>query len=119
MYRENILENYKTPKNFEKLKNKPTNTGKGFNASCGDELQVELIIEKNKIKEISFSGKGCAISIASASLLSEKVKNMDVEKVKNMDKEDLLKLLEIPISPIRLKCALLSLETIHKAIQNK
>lgn len=117
MYRENILENYKNPKNFEKTKDKPTNIATGYNTLCGDKINVEMVIDNNKLKEIGFSGSGCAISIASASLLGEKIKGMDVSKIKKLKKETILNLLEIPIGQVRLKCALLPLETIQKALK--
>lgn len=118
IYQEQILEHYQNPLNQEKIKN-PTHKHCGQNSSCGDSLCFDLKIEDNKIKEISFSGEGCAISQATASMLSEKVKNMNIESIKNLTKDDILKMIELELSPTRLKCALLSLEILQKTIKQK
>ena len=115
MYRENILENYRSPKNFGKLKTL-TNKAQAINKICGDEINMELEIKNNKLTDIKFNGQGCAITMASASLLTEKIKNMPIEKIKSLKREDALELLQIPISPIRIKCALLPLEAVQKAL---
>ena len=115
MYRENILENYRNPKNFGNLKT-PTSKAQAINKTCGDEINMELEIKNNKLADIKFNGQGCAITMASASLLTEKIKNMPIEKIKSLKSEDALNLLQIPISPIRIKCALLPLEAMQKAI---
>ncbi len=115
MYKENILENYKNPKNFGEIKN-PTHRASSVNKSCGDEIDISLIVERNKIKDIKFNGKACAICTASASLLTEESKNKSMLEIKKFDKDFSLSLLEIPISPVRIKCALLPLETLQKAI---
>lgn len=117
MYKENILDNFKNPKNFGEIKN-PTHSASSINKSCGDEIKIELIIEKSKVKDIKFKGKACAICTASASLLTEETKNKTTNEIKNFNKDFSLSLLEIPISAVRIKCALLPLETLHKAIQN-
>ena len=116
MYKEHILDLYKNPRNFGELAN-PTNSHHGNNPLCGDEITIQLIIKDDKIVDVKFKGVGCAISIASASLLTDHIKNMNVETIKNLTKDDILDLMHIPISPIRLKCALLSLETLHKSIE--
>jgi len=81
------------------------------------EVTMQLIIQDNKVDDIKFTGKGCAISIASASLITEKVKGMNIEDIKTLDKDDVLNLLKIPISPVRLKCALLPLDTVRGAVE--
>lgn len=118
IYQEQILEHYHNPLNQEKIEN-PTHQSCGKNSSCGDSLCFDLKIENDKIKEISFSGEGCAISQASASMLSEEVKNKNLDFVKKLTKEDIIKMLELELSPTRLKCALLSLETLQKTINEK
>ena len=117
LYTEIILDLYKNPLNKGNIDN-PTNQSSKNNPLCGDEIKIQLIIENNKIKNIKFHGQGCAISQASASLLTEKVKNMSVEEVKNLNKDDVLELLNIPISPARMKCALLVLDTLNGALEN-
>ncbi|MBP7708364.1 iron-sulfur cluster assembly scaffold protein [Candidatus Pacearchaeota archaeon] len=117
MYRENILENYKNPKNFGEIKN-PTHKASSINKSCGDEITISLVIKENKLTDIKFTGKACAICTASASLLTEEAKNKKIDEIKKYDKDFSLSLLEIPISAVRIKCALLPLETLQKAILN-
>lgn len=113
-FREEILEHYKTPNNFGKLQN-ATHSHKETNASCGDEITLQLIINNNKIEDVRFIGNGCAISMASASLLTEEIKDKTLEEIKSLRREDVLNLLKIPISPGRIKCALLSLEALRRA----
>ncbi len=116
MYKEHILENYKHPNNFGEIKN-PSKQAESFNSSCGDEIRIQMIIEKGNIKEIKFKSKACAICTASASLLTENVKGKNIQEIKQLKRQDVLNLLEIPIGPVRLKCALLPLETLHKCLQ--
>ncbi len=116
MYKEHILEHYKKPSNFGTLEDANAKFEMD-NPLCGDNIEIQLIIDHDKVKDVKFKGKGCALSIASASLLTEKVKGMSVDEVMKMKKEDILELMKIPIGPVRLKCALLPLEAMHKAIR--
>ena len=116
IYREHILDLYKHPSNFGNLKN-ATHEYTEFNSLCGDEIVVQLIVENNVIKNVKFHGSGCVISLVSASLLTNKIRGMRVEDVKKLDKNDLLKLLKIRINPARLRCALLSLDAVKKALK--
>lgn len=118
IYREEIIDLYKRPHNFGNLKN-PTHSAKELNPLCGDEITINLKIESNKITDVKFTGNGCAISIASTSILTDKIKNMPLQKVKALKPEDLLEMLKIEISPARLKCALLCFKTLKIAIQNE
>jgi len=118
MYREHILDLYKNPLNFGKLEN-PTNSAKKNNPLCGDEIEIQLVIKDNIIKEVKFNGVGCAISSATTSLLTEKIKNKSLEEVKDLNKDDILNLIEIPISPGRIKCVLISLDVLKEAIKDK
>ena len=115
LYREQILDHYRNPRNLGKLKSVTVTAGDNI-VSCGDRLSMELLIKSGKITDIKFQGEGCAISMASASLLTEQVKNKKVADLKHLGKDDILKLLGINPTPTRLKCALLSLEVLHKAI---
>lgn len=117
LYTEIILDLYKNPLNKGNLEN-PTHENFRKNPICGDEIKLQLKIENNKIIDVKFSGNGCVISQASASLLTNKIKNMDIKEIKNLNKEYILNLLQIPISPGRLKCALLSLDTLNGALEN-
>lgn len=118
MYREDILELYKNPINFGKLKSK-THSATKNNPTCGDEIRIEMSIKDKRINEIKFSGVGCAISTAASSLLTQKVKNMSVDYVNNLNQEDVIKLLGIPVSPGRIKCATICLDTIKEAMKGK
>ena len=115
LYRQIILDNYKNPSNKGKLLN-PTVVIEDANPLCGDHLEVYLKIKEGLLKDISFEGKGCALSIASASILSQEVKNMAIEDIKKFSREDVYALLGIDISPGRNKCVMLSLTAIKKGI---
>ena len=117
IYKEHILDLYKNPHNKGNLKN-PTYEFSKNNPICGDEIKIQIVTEKDKIKDIRFSGEGCAISQASASMLTDKIKNMPLKKIKNLNKDDILEMLKIPISYTRIKCALLPLDAINGALEN-
>ena len=117
IYREQILELYKHPLNFGHLKDS-THKFSMLNPLCGDEMEIELLVKDGLINDIGFLGKGCAISISSASLLTEKIKGMNVQDVLKMNSEDVLKIIEAPLGHTRIKCALLPLEAIKKSLQN-
>ncbi len=114
-YQEKILDHYHNPRHRGRL-NRATHRAEGLNTSCGDKIRFELLVKDDLIVEIAFDGEGCAISQAAGSILSEYLLNKDIETLKKMTKNDMLKLLEIPLSPARLKCALLALETAQRAI---
>ena len=116
MYKEHILDLYKNPLNFGSLK-KVTQKERKLNPLCGDDITIEILVDKNVISDVKFSGKGCALCIASASLLTETIKGIKLKEVIKFNKNDLLKLLEIPVGPVRLKCVLLPLEVLHKAVK--
>lgn len=111
MYQEMILDYYRNPRNHGKVQN-PDFVVSDANPLCGDVIEMSARINDGVITEVKFSGKGCAISQAAASMLTEHVQNKPVESVKNLAKKDVLELLSIPISPIRLKCALLGLKVL-------
>ena len=115
MYQEHILENYKDPMNFGTIDN-PTNEKRELNPLCGDDITIRLIINENKVKEIKFTGRGCAISMASASLLTEQVKGKTIKEILKLSQENIMELLMIPISPGRMKCATLSLKALQEAV---
>ena len=117
IYKEHILDLYKNPNNKGNLEN-PTHEFSKNNPLCGDEIKIQIIIKKNKISEIKFGGYGCVISQVSASLLTDKIKNLSINKIKKISEEDVLKMLHIPISLTRLKCALLPLNAIKGALEN-
>lgn len=116
MYQENILDHYKSPRNLGRM-DKASVHHHEKNPLCGDEIDMFLMIDKSrKITDVKIKPHGCAISVASASMLSEEVKGKSVEDIEKLKKENILEMLGIPISPVRLKCALLSLDTLKNSV---
>lgn len=111
-----ILDHYHHPKNFGKL-DAPTHSAKTENLSCGDSLTVDIIVKNGIIESIGWTGNGCALSQASASLLSEHAKGKSIKEVQQLSKEDVFSLLGTSFSPARTRCALLSLETFEKTLE--
>lgn len=116
LFSETILDHYKYPNNKGSLKN-PSISINELNPLCGDKLHVDLKIDsKGNIKEIGILPQGCTISTASASLLSEKLKGKSLKEIEKITEKDIFKMLGIKINPGRIKCAMLPLVTIKKAL---
>lgn len=113
---EEIIDLYQHPRSFGQLK-KPTVSHEEANVFCGDKIRVDLRIKNDQIVDIAFCGNGCAISIASASLLCEMITGNKLKSVKKVTKENLLAKLKISLSPTRLKCAWLSWEVLQKTLE--
>ena len=113
LYRDYILEHYRRPHNFGVLET-PSATFEGSNPLCGDRITMQLSVDDGVVREVGFTGRGCAISQASASLLTDEIKGKTVDEVAAIRADDLLDLLGIDISPARLKCAMLS----HDSLQH-
>lgn len=109
MYQENILEHYKNPHNYGYLTN-PTVCMKDNNPFCGDVIEIHMILKDGIIEDVKFRGHGCAISQSAASMLTDRIKGKHIDEVKEMKKEDIIEMLGIELSAVRLKCALLSLK---------
>ena len=110
-YREYILDHYKNPRNFGRIEN-PTLSHEEDNPLCGDVIGIDLVVKDGVVDDIKFHGRGCAISQASASLLTERIKGLSLAEARKIGKEDVLGELGIEISPARIKCALLSLKVL-------
>jgi nitrogen fixation NifU-like protein len=113
-YKEYILDHYRNPRNFGHLERADA-AAEDLNPLCGDKIRFELEIEDGRVKDVRFSGKGCAISQASASMLSESIKGEKLEDVVRMSREAVLENVGIGISPARMKCALLGLKVLKSA----
>lgn len=115
LYAEEILEHYKHPLNKGLIQN-PDFSAKDSNPLCGDELEMSFSVKNSVITDVKFSGQGCAISQAAASMLTEFVKGKSVDEVRKMDKKKIFELLAVDLGPVRVKCALLSLKVLKKAL---
>ncbi len=114
-YRDFILDHYRNPRNFGTLE-PATISAEDLNPLCGDQIRMDLrVSDEGVVEEIRFSGKGCAISQASASMLTEEVKGMKLEDVAKLGKEIVLDNVGIGISPTRMKCATLGLRVLKSA----
>ena len=114
-YRDFILDHYRNPRNFGHLE-KPDAVAEDRNPLCGDEMRVEIDVdEAGKVSDIRFSGKGCAISQASASMLIESAKGKSLESILTLNEESVLETVGIDISPTRMKCAMLGLGVLKSA----
>ena len=110
-YREYILDHYKNPRNYGRLERADISHEED-NPLCGDVVGMDFRIKDGVIDDIRFHGRGCAISQASASLLSERIKGLSLEDARKITKDDVIGELGIDISPARIKCALLSLKVL-------
>jgi len=111
LYREEILDHSRNPRNFGEIE-EPDFTFEDSNPLCGDRVRIDVKVDHGIIADIKFSGRGCAISQAAASMLTEMVKGHAVEEIRELSAEDMLDELGIPISPARIKCALLGLKVL-------
>jgi len=115
LYRQNILDHYQNPRNFGTLEH-PDISAEDSNPLCGDEIRIDLLVKDGVIEDVRFSGKGCSISRAAASMLTEEIRGKTLEEVKRIGKDDVLEMLGIELGPVRLKCALLALKTLKVGV---
>jgi nitrogen fixation NifU-like protein len=117
MYREVILDHYKNPRGHGVIEDADA-SAEGQNPLCGDEVSIYVAFgdDGDTIDEVKFSGRGCAISQAATSMLTEMVRGRTATEVATLDKEELLDEIGIPLTPVRLKCAMLGLTTLKIAL---
>ena len=111
LYMEQLLDHYQDPRNFGTIPDADLSHEEG-NPSCGDQVRIDIKLEGDRIADIKFSGKGCAISQAASSMLTERLLGATLDDIKALDKQDVLEMLGIPIGPMRIKCALLPLKVV-------
>ena len=115
LYREVILDHYKNPRGHGLLEDADAQA-EGQNPLCGDEVTVSLRFDGETIAEVGFEGRGCAISQAATSMLTDLVKGRTAEEAAAMGKDELLEEIGIPLTPVRLKCAILGLGVLKVAL---
>ena len=116
MYQDNILDHYENPSHRGTL-DQPTFEIRDFNPLCGDEVRIQARLDDaGRLAAIRFEGKGCVISLAAASMLLEAVEGKTLDEVKKMGRQDMLDLLGVPLTMMRVKCAMLPLRALEKAI---
>jgi nitrogen fixation NifU-like protein len=119
LYRDEILEHYRHPHNFGTLE-QPDVSHEMANPLCGDRITLMLgLNDEGTVEEVAFTGRGCAISQASASMLTDEIKGKSLAEIAQLGRQDVLDNLGIDISPARLKCAMLSLETLRAAVGDR
>ncbi|MFW6017776.1 MAG: Fe-S cluster assembly sulfur transfer protein SufU [Halapricum sp.] len=109
MYRQQILDHYRNPRNYGEIED-PTYTHVGDNPTCGDTIEMDVVLDDDEetIEAVAFRGDGCAISQASASMLTEKLPGTSIKELQEMDRDDVIDMLGVEISPMRVKCAVLA-----------
>lgn len=115
LYRDNILDHYRYPRHKGHLDH-PNVVYHDHNPFCGDEITLELKIVDGVVTEAAFDGRGCAISQASASMMTEEIIGKPLEELRHWSKDDILDMLGIEIGPVRLKCALLPLKALKAGV---
>ena len=119
MYQEVILQHYRAPKNFGPLEN-ADRVGEESNPLCGDHITLRLKVDpgSQQIREVRFQGDGCAISVASTSMLTEKLAGITLADAERLTPDEVLKSLGIPLSPVRVKCALTGFTALGHALHS-
>ncbi len=116
LYMENILDHYKHPHNRGRLEG-ATLSAKELNPSCGDVIELFLVLDDcDRVKDVKFDGQGCAVSTASVSMLTDRIKGRPLADVMSIGERDILELLGIEVGPMRMKCAMLSLRALKSAL---
>ncbi len=119
LYRAEILEHYRHPHNFGTLEH-PDVVQEGSNPLCGDRITLMLSIDdEGRVADVAFTGRGCAISQASASMLTDRIRGLPLAEVAKIGRQEVIDEIGIEISPARLKCALLSVDTLRRALADR
>ncbi|MFP4632764.1 MAG: Fe-S cluster assembly sulfur transfer protein SufU [Halobacteriota archaeon] len=115
MYRQRILDHYRNPQNYGSIDDADVRY-RDDNPSCGDEIEMYAVVEDDEVVDVKFDGKGCAISMASASMLTDEVVGMTLDEVRELETEDVQEMLGIELSAARVKCAVLGLKVLEGGI---
>lgn len=115
LYRQDILDHSQNPRNFGTLDH-PDISAEDSNPLCGDKIRMDLKVRDGTIEDVRFTGVGCSISRAAASMLTEEIKGKTLDEVKRIGREEVLEMLGIELGPVRLKCALLALKTLKVGV---
>ena len=115
IYRQYILDHYREPRNAGRLES-PDISAADTNPLCGDRVEIDLKLDGDRVSAVRFRGRGCAISQASASMLTERIEGATVEELKALRPDDVLEMLGVEIGPARQRCALLALRVLHEGI---
>lgn len=115
LYQEELMDHYRHPQNNKKIPNANFASGE-YNPSCGDKMHIEGLIDHDTLTQIGFQGKGCVISQAAASMLTQKSKGKKVDEILEFNKNTVQELIGLPLGPTRLKCALLCLHVLQQGI---
>jgi nitrogen fixation NifU-like protein len=118
LYKEIVLDHYKNPHNFGTL-DPADYTAEDSNPLCGDQVRMDLRVEDGVVTDVKFSGRGCAVSMASASILTDMILGQPLEEVRAITRDDLLEEIGIPVSPARMKCATLGLTVLNLSLALK
>jgi nitrogen fixation NifU-like protein len=114
-YRQDILDHSQNPRNFGTLDH-PDLSAEDSNPLCGDKIRIDIRVKDGAIEDVRFTGVGCSISRAAASMLTEEIKGKTLEEVKRIGRDEVLEMLGIELGPVRLKCALLALKTLKVGV---
>ena len=115
IYREQILDHSRHPRNFGQIEDADISF-EDTNPLCGDRVRIDLKVEDGRITDVKFSGRGCASSQASVSMLTEMIQGEPLDTVQELTAHDMLDELGVPISPARVKCALLGLKVLKSGV---
>ena len=118
LYKEIVLDHYKNPHNFGTL-DPADYTAEDSNPLCGDQVRMDLQVADGIVTDVKFSGRGCAVSMASASILTDMIMGQPLDEVLQITKDDLLEEIGIPVSPARMKCATLGLNVLKLSVALK